>query len=349
MMRRLRIDQDPEQGKSRQRLAEMDLLKKNCERTRKALPDYLRGHVFWITKKRIERHLDRCAVCRSEFEALKRINETSQLLKYVDTPEGLAHRVKEGISSLAKLKTILYRPLWFAGIVLSVAGIYYYAHQPRQLDIEIDDIVKTAPITTAAVTPPEAIKPNTLAVTPPAARRQKPEPVPAQTVEPLVVSITPVSEAPAIRHLNEIMEGHEQLRKLKFSDTHRELSGKLTAPELLIFFERIREVAKVRYDRKRLASFPADQQVSFVLKLKKAPGTVEKPVPAEKPEQITKTEKHAPAEVAAPAPATAVPMNTSSASSAAHLPKAPAVTSPAGVQSPAPESTATPPPAPASP
>src|SRR6266508_2594897 len=104
---------------------------KECERTRNALPDYLRGHVFRISRNRIDGHLQTCAVCRSEFEALKRTEETRQLLKDIDAPAGVAQRVKQGISELSKLKKILYRPLWLAGITLVAAGIFYYAMLPR--------------------------------------------------------------------------------------------------------------------------------------------------------------------------------------------------------------------------
>lgn len=301
-MQPLRIEQDPVHGKSRQRLDEAGLLKKDCERTRTALPDYLRGHVFWTTRKRIERHLERCVVCTSEFDALRRMEETRQLLKYIDAPEGVAHRVKEGISTLTKLKKILYRPLWLAGIALAVAGIYYYASQPRQLDIEIENIVKTAPVTTSPV-PPATLQPKAPVVTPPPAgvQRPVPQPVPTPAVAPLAVSITPVNETTAIRQINEVMRGHGQLRKLMFSGTDRMLSGNLTAQELLVFFDRIGGVAKVRYDRKRLGSFPAARQIPFVLTLKAAPKTVEQPVPAQKPLPGTNTEPHAPAGTAASA------------------------------------------------
>jgi hypothetical protein len=70
----------------------------------------LRGHVFRITRNRIDRHLQTCVVCRSEFEALRRTEETRQILKYVDSPGGVAHRLKEGIFALTKLKKILYGP-----------------------------------------------------------------------------------------------------------------------------------------------------------------------------------------------------------------------------------------------
>jgi uncharacterized protein YceH (UPF0502 family) len=88
------------------------------------------------------------------------------------------------------------------------------------------------------------------------------------------------------------------------------VSGALTAQELLTFFDRMGEVAKVRYDRKHFRSFPADQKIPFVLTLKAAPKSVEKHQPASHPVQSAET--HTPAETAAPAP-----LVTSPATSAA--------------------------------
>jgi hypothetical protein len=281
-------------------------MKKECERTRKELPDYLRGHVFRITRNRIDRHLQTCVVCRSEFEALKSMEETRQLLKYIASPEGVAHRVKEGVSALVKLKKILYRPLWLAGIALVAAGVSYYAMQPRQLDLEIENIVKTAPATTTSV-PAAGPKREAPVVTKPVAGVQRPatQPVSPRAMAPLEVSITLSDETSAIQRVNEVMSGHGKLRKMKFSDTERQLSGKLTAQELLTFFDRIGEVAKVRYDRKRFKSFPADQQVPFVLTLKAAPKPIEKPIPASQAVQSAGT--HTSAVTAAPDPLVTAP------------------------------------------
>jgi hypothetical protein len=311
MMQPLRTGQDTIRGESKRKLDEVSLMKKECERTRTVLPDYLRGHVFWTTRNRIERHLEHCVVCKSEFDALRRMEETRQLLKYVDSPGGVAHRVREGISTLTKLKKILYRPLWLAGIALIVAGVYYYAMLPRQLDIEIENIVKTAPVTTS---PPSsaALQPKAPVLPMPAAGvpRPAPQPVPTPAVAPLAVSITPVNETTAIQRINEVMQGHEQLRTLKFSETQRGGSGKLIEHELLTFFDRIKDVAKVRYDPRRLKSFPAAQQVPFVLTLKAAPKTVEKTVTELKTVQSTEKGMNAPAETKAPAPVATAPTNS---------------------------------------
>lgn len=281
-------------------------MKKECESTKKVLPDYLRGYVFRSTRKRINRHLQDCVVCKSEFEALKRMEETRQFLKNVDPAEGVARRVTEGISALTKLRKILYRPLWLAGIITTVAGISYYTMQPRQLDLEIESIVKTVPTVTATVPAAEPV-PEASVATKPAASTQGSDlkPVPPRAEAPLAVSIVPINETTALQRVNEVMSGHEKLRKMKFSGTERRLSGELTAHELLTFFDRVREVAKVRYDRKRFQSFTADQTVPFVLMLKPAAKTTEKQQPASHP--VHSAETHTPAETAAPAPPVTTP------------------------------------------
>jgi hypothetical protein len=280
-------------------------MKNECERTRRKLPDYLRGHVFRITRNRIDRHLQDCVVCRSECEALKSSEETRQLLKYIDSPGGVAHRVKEGVSALTKLRKILYRPLWLAGIVLVAAGITYYAMLPSQLNLEIESIVKTAPATT---TPAPAAESNIEAavVSKPvvSVQRTVKQPIATRAVAPLTVSITAGNETSSIQRINEVMAGHEELRNMKFSDTERRLSGRMTAEELLTFFDRLREVAKVRYDRKRFKSIPDGQPVPFVLMLKAAPRAIEKPMTG--PRAVRSAETHTPA-VIAPAPPVSAP------------------------------------------
>jgi hypothetical protein len=79
----------------------------------------------------------------------------------------------------------------------------------------------------------------------------------------------------------------------------------LTGQELHTFFDRMGEVAKVRYDRKRFKSFPKAQQIPFVLTLKAAPKTVEEPIQTPHPAQIPET--HAPAATAAPLPLATAP------------------------------------------
>ncbi len=129
--------------------AEVVLMKKECEETRKALPKYLHGHVFRAERGRIERHLGQCVICRSEFEALRRTEETLQILRDINASGGVVGRVKDGVSALGKIKKLFYHPFWIAGIALVAAAAIYYLMTPRQLALEIDSIVKTEPTTSA--------------------------------------------------------------------------------------------------------------------------------------------------------------------------------------------------------
>lgn len=285
----LRTEQDAVNKESMRKLDGVSFLKKECGYTRKSLKQYLRGHLFLFQKKRIDRHLAACAHCKSEFDALKCMEETRQILNYIDPPEGMEHRVRAGVSALAKFKTVLYRPVWLAGLVFAAVGIYYYAMLPRQIDLEIENIINTAP-ENSSVQQGE-LKATETATTSPATGPQLPvaRQEVAQEPEPLAVSIIPLDEATAIRSINEVMRGHGQLRGMKFSDTKQELSGKLTAQELLTFFDRLGQVAKVRFQRKRLASFPETQQVPFVLTLRAAPKSGELPTPSRKTSQRTES------------------------------------------------------------
>jgi hypothetical protein len=282
-------------------------MKKECERTRKVFPRYLRGHVFRTERIRIDRHLASCVICRSEFEGLKRADETRRILKDINMSEGVIPVVKNGVASLSGLKKILYRPLWLAAIVLAAAGIYHYAMTPRQLDLEIEKIVQTEPATTPAVQP-EELKPKTEmnVVSTPAASVPAPQPPSAPPAPPLVVNIIPDNETAAVRRINEVMREQGHLRKVKFSETNREAAGTLSAGELQAFLDRIEAVARVKFNRKRLESFPNAQPIPFTLKLQAAPKTVERPPLSLKPVQRPEpTPTQAPAETAIPAaPAT---------------------------------------------
>jgi hypothetical protein len=259
-------------------------MRKECEQTRRALPDYLHGHVFKMTRIKIERHLERCVVCRSEFEALRRMEETRQILKDINAPEDVVGRVKEGVSSIRKLKTVLYRPLWMAGLVLIAAGVYYYIITPRQLDVEIERIVKTEATVSA-----QAASGPPVAANAPVKPRGSEQPLPARAAvtlpapERLVVTIR--AENSAIPRINEIMHGHSQLQQLRFGDSAREVVGSLTASELVTFFDRVSTVANVSYSRKRLRSFPATEPIPFVMKLVLVPGRSEEPGSVAQPVQ----------------------------------------------------------------
>ena len=132
-------------------------MNKKCEETKKALPKYLRGHVFRAERGRIERHLGQCVICRSEFDALRRSEETLQILRDINASGGVVGRVKDGVSALGKIKKLFYHPLWIAGIALAAAAAVYYLMTPRQLDIEIDRIVKSAPAVSTPAEPPGAL------------------------------------------------------------------------------------------------------------------------------------------------------------------------------------------------
>ncbi len=245
-------------------------MKKECVYTKRALPEYLRGHVFRNKQKRIESHLQSCVICHSEFAALKRKEETLQLLKDIDSPEGVSHRIRGGFSVLARFKKLLYRPLWIAGILVASAGIYYYTMMPRQIDLEIENIVASSPVSTLPVSSSPILASDPSAEHKAGAlehRTMVSSASPAPGVEPLVILITPENESAAINQINEVMRGHAQLRMLKFSDTVREINGSLTGGELMTLFNRISPAAKVTFNRKRFESFPAAHQIPVVLKL----------------------------------------------------------------------------------
>jgi hypothetical protein len=249
-------------------------MKKDCERTRRAFPRYLHGHVFRIERIRIERHLAGCVICRSEFEGLRRADETRRILKDIDLSESIGKRVKDGVVSLSRLQKVFYRPLWLAAIALAAAGVYYYIVTPRQLDLEIEKIVKTEPATTASISP-ASVKTATSISTKPVINAQVIEAPSAPVTAPLVVNIIPDNENLAVRQINEVLNRQGQLREKKFSETARVVSGSLTAGELEIFIDKIEPVARVNFNRKRLESTSSTQPIPFTLKLLAAPKTVE--------------------------------------------------------------------------
>lgn len=275
-------------------------MRKECAHVRKTLPKYLRGHLFKLEQLRIERHLRSCVVCYSQYDALKRADETRQYLKDITPPEGMVQIVKEGVSGLGKLKKILYRPLWIAGIVLCVAVVVYYLHKPRELDVELESIVKTAPVSTAPAAPAPAPAPVVSAAQPAA-----PVPVAAHVMEPLQILITTENDKAAVRRINEVMQGHGQLRKFKFTDTVREISGNLSAKELLTFFTRIEPAGKVSYSRKRFEAFPSTQEIPFVIKLAVEPKAPEVKTPSAQTRKPIEAAAPAPPPITAPTPSPA--------------------------------------------
>jgi len=257
-------------------------MKKECEVTRSLLPRYLRGHLFKPQQKRIERHLASCAVCRSEFDALRQIGETRRILKDITPPETVAGRMKEQVSALHALKKLFYRPLWLIMIAAVIAASYLYVIDPLLHDPDIEKL--------------DAGIPPSPAATVPSAPHQRIEPAPAAAApktDPLVVTITleKQNEMASIRTLNEAMKEHPLLKNMRFSDKVREISGSMTSDELLTFFNRIQSTGKIAYRRSRLAS-AGSELLPFVMKLKSLPAptqaSTDRPAddPAAKPAEI---------------------------------------------------------------
>jgi hypothetical protein len=264
-------------------------MKTDCAYTRKSLRKYLHGHLFKPEQIRVERHLRSCVMCYTEYQALEQAAEAKQYLKDITPPEGIVQRVQAGVSGLAKLKKILYRPLWLAGIITVIVLAYIYVLAPPRRDLEIENLeksgtVSSAPLSAAPASPAQGVRPSP--VTAPATTVQLPASQPdeaVRTIKPLRVTITVDDEKAAIRRINEVMRGHGELRKMRFSDTVREISGSMTSKELLTFFSMIETEGKISYRRKRLAAFPSAQPVPFVMNLKVAPQAAGKPSQAEQP------------------------------------------------------------------
>jgi hypothetical protein len=278
-------------------------MKKECAHTRKALPRYLHGHLFKLEQVRIERHLRSCVVCYSQYESLKRVAETRKFLKDITPPEGVVQIVKEGMSGLSKFKKLLYRPLWILAILMVGVAAYYFLSKPRPLDVEIDDIVKTAPSKTA-ISQTGSVQPPAVNPPVPAAVRAA-SPATAREMDPLVVTITTEDGKAAMRRINEVMRGHGQLRKFKLTDTVREISGRLTAKELLTFFKRIESAGKISYSRNQFEAFSKAQPIPFVMRVSIVQKTSEYRTPDE--QQQGKTPESKEPESSATAPTSSAP------------------------------------------
>lgn len=264
-------------------------MKTDCAYTRKSLRKYLHGHLFKPEQIRVERHLRSCVMCYTEYQALEQAAEAKKYLKDITPPEGIVQRVQAGVSGLAKLKKILYRPLWLAGIITVIVLAYIYVLAPPRRDLEIENLEKSgtvgsAPLSAVPASPAQGVLSSPM--TAPAATVQLPASQPNETVrtiKPLPVTITVDDEKAAIRRINEVMRGHAELGKMRFSDTGREISGSMTSKELLTFFSLIESEGKISYSRRRLRAFSSAQPVPFVMRLKAAPQAAEKPSQAEQP------------------------------------------------------------------
>ncbi len=306
-MQTMRPEDDSLRKESVGRIDAAGAMKRECADVRNMLRKYLGGYVFWHQKIRIVRHLKSCAVCSSELQALRMESDTLGLLHDVNPPEGLARIGRAGASGLARLRKLLYRPLWMAAIV-AVALLAWMNAAPRKGDQEIENLERSLPAASSSVpaaAPPPASQaapaqpqPAPAAAPVPAVKAASPSARESSPAEPLEVTITPENEQAAMRRINEVMRGHASLRKLHLSDSVKEVSGKLAHDELLTFFGRISSSGKVSYSRRRLESFPADQLVPFVLVLK--PG----PVPAVRQPAPVEPKEYRPA-AAEPAPASA--------------------------------------------
>jgi hypothetical protein len=290
-----RIDQDALHQTSGSKLEQVRETKKECEHTREALPKYLQGHLFKFQARRVERHLKACPVCNSELNSLQYAADTKQLLKDITPSEGMAARMEAAFLFFGRLRILLYRPLWLLLLALIGGCLYFFVILPSRHDPELESIERSLPaaVVSAPATSQAALSPALAAaptrVPTPAVNAHAPVP----SVEPLAITITP-DDRSSMRRINAVMTEHARLRKLRFSDAVREVSGSLTPGELQTLFSQIEQVARVSYSKKRLSALPTTEPIPFVMKLKDAPPANAKPAPA-----VT-MENPAPAPTAAP-------------------------------------------------
>jgi predicted anti-sigma-YlaC factor YlaD len=284
-----------------------------------ALPKYLRGHIFAINRARIERHLSQCVLCRSEYEGLRKAEETRRILEHINAPEGMIERIRAGVLTLGKLKKVIYRPLWIIGILLIVGAVYYYEVTPRQLDLEIERIVKTDPSSTMAGDNRILSAMSATAHAHPTMTPNQVATLPVTTQAPLVVIITSNNDTSAVGNINDILHGYGKMQNVKFSKTTKEISASLTARELGVLFKRIESIAKVNYSRQQFNKFQPTAQVPFVLRLKMEIKAAEDHVP-QRETAIKPDEDHVPPRAEQTTPVVSV----APASSPAEKPMTPA-------------------------
>ncbi len=306
-MLKTRIDQDALHQTSGVKLGQALETKKECERTRKELPDYLRGHLFPFQRRRVTRHLKACPVCASEFHSLRFAADTRQLLKDITPSEGMAARLEAVLLFFGKLRLLLYHPLLLILMVLIAGYVYFLVIVPSRHDPELESIEQALPaaVLSAPVTSQPEPTPSPAADRTPVPASSPAVKAPVPPVEPLAITITPVDQF-SLRRINDIMKGHAGTRKLRFTETAREVSGRLTSGELQTLFGRIEQVGKVSYSKKRFSALSTTDLVPFLLKLKDAP------LAPARPSTVVSAEKSAPAAAAA-APQSAVSSSTLSA------------------------------------
>jgi hypothetical protein len=253
-----RIDQDTLHQTSGARLEQVRETKKECERTRTALPNYLQGHLFTFQARRIERHLKACPVCTSELHSLRFAADTKQLLKDIAPSGGMGARMEATLLFFGRLRMLLYRPLWILLALLIAGSLYVFVLVPSLHDPELEGIERSLPAAVVSAPAPS-----------PALAEKTPASVPVPSVESLAITITPDDQS-SMRRINEVMMGHAGLRKLRFTDTVREVSGSLSPGELQTLFGRIEQAGKVSYSRKRLSALSTAELIPFVMTLKDA-------------------------------------------------------------------------------
>lgn len=247
-------------------------MKSECAYSRPRMQRYLHGHLFVLQQRRIARHLASCPVCASEYDAVRRIDETQRLLRAVEAPEGMAALGYRGAALLAFGRRLLYRPLWLGLLLTLLAAFYVFGIVPFLHDPDLDRL--DASIRSSAkgedAVPQSAPAPKALPE-PPRPGREAATPVSA-TTDPLIVTITVPRELEQerIRQINDAMKEHAMLRTMQFDDKDREISGSLTAKELRTFFNRIAAAGRVSYRRKRLASVAESELLPFVVRLRTA-------------------------------------------------------------------------------
>ncbi len=261
--------------------ADEDRMKRECTYTRKHLSRYLAGHLFVWQRRRVGRHLALCRVCSSEFDAIRRIDETRRILRDIAPAEGFGRTLKAGSASLEALRRLLYRPFWLGLVVAAAVAAYAYVINPLLHDPDLERLDAPAPPAAPAERAPQSAPSVTPVVEP------KKAAAPSPAVSPLEITITveKEKERASVRQINEAMKEHPQLRSMRFSDSTREISGSLTSSDLYTFFSRIEGTGKVTYKRSRLAKAGEGDLVPFVMRLRTvtAPITPAGAQPAEQP------------------------------------------------------------------
>lgn len=311
-MERMRTEQDPHHKASSHKLDKASSMKKECAATRKLLRKYLHGHLFKLQNIRVERHLKSCAVCSSEYQSLKQESETRQILKDITPPLGIVQHLKERASSLARLKKLLYRPLWLAAIV-GIIVLVSINLASRHRDLEIENLEKslppaapTAAIPLAPTATHAAVSAQPVPVIPAAAPPSVHGPVSeTPSAEPLVITITPEDEQAAMQRINAVLRRYGSLGKQQFSDSVREISGNLTGKEMRTFLNRIASAGKMTYSRKKSEFIRSVHPVPFIVELKPA-SKIAGPPPAQAEPKVYKPAE-TPAQPASAPTQTALP------------------------------------------